>query len=91
MLHLASLPTRGGPQTGLNSLGYLAMIEFERGHLRAAYEIASEGLETAERRGWTELVQAIAIYLVLAETELEWNNSEQRTTPSRRGVCCPAK
>ena len=67
----------GAALTGLNSLGYLAMIEFERGHLRAAYGIASEGLETAERRGWTELFQAVAIYLVLAETELEWNNCER--------------
>ncbi len=67
----------GAALTGMNSLGYLAMIEFERGHLRAAHGIASEGLETAERRGWTEQFQAIAIYLVLAQTELEWNNCER--------------
>jgi LuxR family transcriptional regulator, maltose regulon positive regulatory protein len=60
--------------TGVNSLGYLALIEFERGHLRAAQTIANEGREAAERRGWTEQAQVIANYLVLAQTELEWNN-----------------
>src|SRR5512133_445421 len=67
----------GAALTGVNSLRYLALIELERGHLRAAYEIANEGLEAAERRGWAELVQAIAIYLVLAQIELEWNNTDR--------------
>ena len=64
----------GAALIGVNSLGYLAMIELERGYLRAAYEIADEGRLVAQRRGWTEQAQATAIYLVLAETELEWNN-----------------
>lgn len=67
----------GAALTAMNSIGYLAMIEFERGHLRAAHDLASEGLETAARRGWTQHAQAIAIYLALAQTELEWNNIKE--------------
>jgi LuxR family transcriptional regulator, maltose regulon positive regulatory protein len=63
--------------TTVNSLGYLAWTELERGHLHAAHAIASQGREAAEHRGWTEQVQTIAIYLVLAQIELEWNRPQR--------------
>jgi LuxR family transcriptional regulator, maltose regulon positive regulatory protein len=60
----------------VNSLGYLALIEWERGHLQAANEVAGQGLKVIEQRGWTEQLQAIAVYLVLARVELERNHRE---------------
>ncbi|MFF0339144.1 LuxR C-terminal-related transcriptional regulator [Kribbella sp. NPDC004875] len=62
--------------TSVNSLGYLALIEWERGNLRAAQEAAGQALEIIEQRGWTELAQAIVVYLVLARIELERNHPE---------------
>lgn len=59
--------------TLVNTLGYRALLALERGDLRMAQSVATEGLEMAERRGWTELVQAIAIHLVLALVHLERN------------------
>lgn len=67
----------GAALTTVNSLGYLALVEFERGHLGAAYEIATKGLADAEHRGWAELAQAVAIHLVLAQIELGRNNTEK--------------
>jgi LuxR family transcriptional regulator, maltose regulon positive regulatory protein len=75
--------TFGGPCTtpngvrlaaqGLNALGYLGLLELERGQLRAAQVLADEGLEIAQHRGWSEPTQAILIHLVLAMVHLERN------------------
>ena len=59
--------------TLVNTLGYVALLALERGDLHTARSVALEGLEMAERRGWTELAQAIAIHLVLALVHLERN------------------
>jgi LuxR family transcriptional regulator, maltose regulon positive regulatory protein len=67
----------GATLVAVNSLGFLALIELERGHLDAAHDVASEGLAIVERRGWVELAQAIAVHLVLARVELERNNVEK--------------
>ena len=68
--------TTGTDLTVVNSLGYLALIEWERGHLQAARDMAARALETIEQRGWTEHAQAIVVYLVLARIELERNHLE---------------
>jgi len=57
--------------TFVNTLGYRPLLAFERGDLESARSMAIEGLELAERRGWTELVQAIVIHLVLALVHIE--------------------
>ncbi|MEV0803980.1 LuxR C-terminal-related transcriptional regulator [Kribbella sp. NPDC050281] len=62
--------------TMVNSLGYLALIEWERGDVQAAHDVAAQALEIIEQRGWTEHAQAIVVYLVLARIELERNHSE---------------
>lgn len=59
--------------TLVNTLGYRALLALERGDLSTAHSIATEGLLLAERRGWTELLQAIAIHLVLALVHIERN------------------
>lgn len=61
----------------VNSLGYLALVELERGHLHASHELATRGRNVAESRGWTEHAQVTAIYLSLAQIELEWNDPER--------------
>lgn len=55
----------------VNTLGHLALVEVGRGHLSAAAETASDAIEIAEHRGWTELAQSIGSYMALAQVELE--------------------
>lgn len=67
----------GASLTIVNSMGYLALMELERGHLNDAHDLASNALAIARRRGWVELAQTIMVHLVLARIELERNNVEQ--------------
>ena len=55
----------------VNTLGHLALVEVGRGHLSAAAETASNAIDIAEHRGWTELAQTIGSYMALAQVELE--------------------
>ncbi len=73
----ASLSSAAVADAGLvevNSMGFLALVELERGHLESAYKLARRGLDVAEFRGWTELGQLNAIYLTLAQVALERND-----------------
>lgn len=61
----------GADLTVVNSLGYLSLVEAGRGRLQAATTLAVEALDLAEQRGCTELAQAIAAYLALAEIHFD--------------------
>ncbi len=76
----------GAELTGLNSLGYLGLLELERGRLQDAATVAQQGLDLAEQRGSTELAQAIAVYLVLAEVHLLRNELDRAQDYLARGL-----
>lgn len=67
-LRLSELDTHG-----LLALGFLGIMEYERGQLRAAEVLAAEGLKIARHRGWARSAQANLVHLVLAMVFIERN------------------
>ena len=58
---------------GLNALGFLGLMAFERGQLRAAEALCDEGVSLARQRAWAHEPQAIVVNLVIAMIQLERN------------------
>lgn len=58
---------------GLNALGFLGLMAFERGQLRAAEALCDEGISIARQQAWTHAPPAIVVNLVIAMIQLERN------------------
>jgi LuxR family maltose regulon positive regulatory protein len=61
-------------QVSLNCLSQRALLALTRGRLRRAAELATEGSEFAERRGWSLWPQAIGCHLVLGWLNYLWDD-----------------
>lgn len=70
----------------LNAMGHLALIDVERGRLRAAHARALAAERLASKHGWTSEAQAVPTFLALATIYLQRNDHDKVRDYLNRGT-----